>query len=422
MKKLTTFILLLTLLGVLSGCAKGKNTKVCPEIPVGVLVGAADSVDGNMQKLGYEMALQEFNANSTTVCPISLVYAEEGVGTNLNSSQNILLNLADQGVVALIGASSNEASMQAAAITRNLEIPLVIPRLTADELTKTENQWVFRMSASTEAEARTAVSLTQAQLGTGVKFAVLYESSPFGENAAVHAANAILEGNMDLVYYQKYPSASTGFTEQLEKIEEAEADVLYFIANLPSPARAMMASLQLTPREGLQVFTAGNGFTSSEFQSVSQGALSYEATKLLILSPWNDDLPWKPMAGFLTAYRQFSSERPGVLPVVPPVGFAEAYAALNFLANSINLTMTDASVAGMESLKEAADIALFREAVRQSLRSQFNRPETILGVISLDALGQNALQPLVLQYADGKLQTVYPLDLAKKEIIFQRSY
>ncbi len=141
MKKLTTFIILLLLLGVLSGCGKGKNTKVCPEIPVGVLVGSADSVDGNMQKLGYEMALQEFNANTAgTVCPISLVYAEEGIGTNLNSSQNILLNLADQGVVALIGASSNEASMQAAAITRNLEIPLVIPRLTADELTKTDNQ------------------------------------------------------------------------------------------------------------------------------------------------------------------------------------------------------------------------------------------------------------------------------------------
>jgi branched-chain amino acid transport system substrate-binding protein len=423
MKKTTAILLLLSLLLALSGCAKGKNTKVCPEIPVGVLVGAADSVDGNMQKLGYEMALQEFNANSeSTVCPIKLIYAEEGVGANLNSSQNILLSLADQGVVALIGANSNEASMQAAAITRNLEIPLVIPRLSADELTKTDNQWVFRMSASSEAEAKTAVSLVQAQLGNTAKFAVLYESSAFGENAAVHAANAILDSSMELAYYQKYPSASTGFSEQLAEIKAAEVDVLYFIANLPGPARAMMGSLQLTSIEGLQVITAGNGFTSSEFQDVSQGALSYETTKLLILSPWNDDLPWKPLAGFLTVYRQFSSERPGVLPAVPPVGFAEAYASLNFLANSINLTMTDASVAGMESLKDAAAIATFREAVRQSLRSQFNRPETILGVISLDALGQNALQPLVLQYSDGELQTVYPLEIAKKEIIFQHSY
>ncbi len=278
------------------------------------------------------------------------------------------------------------------------------------------------MSSSSEAQALTAVSLVQAQLGSAVRFAVLYESSAFGENAAVHAANAIMLGNMDLVYYEKYPSASVGFTDQLEAIKAAEADVLYFIANLPGPARAMIASLQLTTFEGLQVITAGNGFTSSEFQSVSQGALGYEATKLLILSPWNEDPPWKPMAGFLTAYRQFSSERPGVLPAVPPVGFAEAYASLNFLANSINLTMTDAAIAGMESLTEADDVSVFREAVRQSLRSQFNRPETILGVISLDALGQNALQPLVLQYADGKLQTVYPLDLAKKKILFQRSY
>ncbi len=423
MKKLATFILLLTLFGMLSGCTKDKDTKICPEIPVGALVGAADSVDANMQKLGYEMALQEFNANTTgTVCPISLVYAEEGIGTNLNSSQNILLGLADQGVVAMVGASSNEASVQAAAITRNLEIPLVIPGLTADELTKTDNQWVFRLSASSEAEAEMAVSLVQAQIGSGVKHAILYESTAFGENAAVHAANAILLGNMNLVYYEKYPATSVGFMDQLEAIKDAEADVLYFIANLPGPARAMMASLQLTPLEGLQVITAGNGFTSAEFQSVSQDVLGYEATKLLILAPWNDDLPWEPMAGFLSAYRQFSSERPGVLPTVPPVGFAEAYASLNFLANSINLTMTDASIAGMESLTEADDISVFREAVRQSLRSQFNRPETILGVISLDALGQNALQPLVLQYAEGKLQTVYPLDLAKKEILFQRSY
>ena len=198
--------------------------------------------------------------------------------------------------------------------------------------------------------------------------------------------------------------------------------MLYFIANLPGPARAMMASLQLSTLEGLQVITAGNGFTSRDFTNDNNSSFGFEATKLLILSPWNDDLPWKPMAGFLTAYQQFSSERPGILPEVPPVGFAEAYASLSFLANSINLTMSDAAIAGMDSLAEADDVSTFREAVRQSLRSQFNRPETILGTINLDALGQNALQPLVLQLSAGKFVTVYPEDLAKKEAIFQRSY
>ena len=423
MKKLTTFILLLTLLGVLAGCAKAKNTKSCPEIPVGALVGAADSADGTMQKLGYEMALQQFNAKaSTTVCPISLVYAEEGIGTNLNSSQSILLNLADQGVVALVGANSNEASMQAAAITRNLEIPLVIPGLTADELTKTDNQWVFRLSASSEAEAQTAINLVQAELGSGVRFAILYENTAFGENAAVHAANSILLGNMDLVYYEKYSTANVSFVDQLEAIKAAEADVLYFIANLPGPAHSMLATMQLSSLEGIQVITFGNGFTSAEFLSISNTSFGFEASKLLIVSPWNEDLPWKPMADFLTAYQQFSAEHPGALPEVPPVEFAEAYAALSFLANSINLTMTDASIASLTSLAEAADVSTFREAVRQSLRSQFNRPETILGTISLDALGQNALQPLVLQLSSGRFVTVYPEDLAKKEAVFQRSY
>ena len=420
MKKLTTFILLLTLLGVLSGCAKANNAKTCPEISVGALVGTADSADASMQKLGYEMALQQFNANTpATVCPISLVYAEEGIGTNLNSSQSILLNLADQGVVALVGANSNEASMQAAAITRNLEIPLVIPSLTADELTKTDNQWVFRLSASSEAEAQTAINLVQAELGSGVRFAILYENTAFGENAAVHAANAILLGNMDLAYYEKYSTASAGFSDQLETIKAAEVDVLYFIANLPGPARSMLATMQLSSLEGIQVITVGNGFTSTELQTISNTSYGYEASRLLIVSPWNEDLPWKPMADFLTAYQQFSAERPGELPEVPPVGFAEAYAALSFLANSINLTMTDASIAGLTSLAEAADVSTFREAVRQSLRSQFNRPETIMGTISLDALGQNALQPLVLQLSAGKFVTVYPEDLAKKDAIFQ---
>ena len=420
MKKLTTFILLLILLGMLSGCAKSQDNKKCPEIPVGVLVGAAESADASMQKLGYEMALQQFNANTpSTVCPINLVYAEEGIGTSLNSSQSILLGLADQGVVALVGANSNEASMQAAAITRNLEIPLVIPGLTADELTKTDNQWVFRLSASSEAEAQTAVNLVQAELDSGVRFAVLYENTAFGENAAVHAANAIMLGNMKLAYYEKYSTASVGFAEQLEAIIAAEADVLYFIANLPGPARSMLSTMQLSSLEGIQVITIGNGFTSAELQDISNTSYGYEASRLLVVSPWNDDLPWKPMVDFLSAYKQFSSERPGTLPEIPPVGFAEAYAALSFLANSINLTMTDASIAGMESLVEAAEVASFREAVRQSLRSQFNRPETILGTIRLDALGQNALQPLVLQLSSGKFVTVYPEELAKKDAIFQ---
>lgn len=415
------FCLFIVLLLLVSGCKPRAAGLNCPPLPVGILAASADTPEGQTQRLGYTFALQTLAADPSA-CPLTPIYAEE-LTDSLSSSQNALLNLSDQNVLAIIGATSNEASMQAAAITHNLEIPLLIPSLTADEINKTDNAWIFRMSTSNEAEAELGAELIRSQLNEKARVAILYENSAFGENAAVYAAEAMLAANLQLVYYEKYAVSSVSLAAQLKDIADTKAEVLYFISNNPGTAQALLDSLSAEKAAAaLQVITAGNGFTSSNFLK-DLGNRRTAAENLIILAAWNADLPFKLLPDYREAYTAFAAQHPEALAEQPSLRFSEAYASMVFLSQSVNLALNDPAVDWWsKALQQTTNIPLFRDTLRQALRSQSNRPESILGTINLDAAGQNQNKPIALQIISGNLVTVYPPEWAQGRMRFQRNW
>src|SRR5512142_2240556 len=96
----------LALVLLLSACkaAPASSTIPCPPLLVGVVVAESGTSGAQEQRDGYELALSEINqAGGVQNCPVKLVYESEGSPANPDDAQVAMLNLSDQGVLAVLG-------------------------------------------------------------------------------------------------------------------------------------------------------------------------------------------------------------------------------------------------------------------------------------------------------------------------------
>jgi len=154
--------LFLILLIISTGCSFGKSTQPdqCIPIRIGVIIADDNLESGYEQKKGYDMAITEINrAGGIQGCPVEIVYETLGDEASTESAQVAIMQLAEQNVLAIIGGTTNEVTMQAATIASYFKVPLIIPTSTNDEITKVGNQWIFRLRASNESDAKTAFEM-----------------------------------------------------------------------------------------------------------------------------------------------------------------------------------------------------------------------------------------------------------------------
>lgn len=406
--------ILLLLAILLAGCG-GKSTKQvpCPPIRIGIMIAPDGSTVGTEQKQGYEFALKQINkSGGVQGCPIQLVYENEGQTDDPEIAQVALLSLADEGVVAVIGATSNEATSRAAAITRSLQIPFIIPSVASNDFIQKENQWVFRISASNSVEADVAFNMLKSKMSSDAKIAILFEKTTFGESAAVTAAESAMERNLQIVMYQRFDPSATDFNQQIAQAVELEANAIYLIANQSDTAQALIKSANKSDGS-FHIIGAGNGFTAREFLFDDQGKVNKALGTALIVTPWAEDLPWEGITAYKEDFEKFSNRKSAAA-----VRNVEAYTALTVTAKAIDVTLADEQGGWLEKLASVENLPDFREALSQSLRNNSDSSEMIMGPISFDSAGQNNQQPVLIQCINDQLITVYPSDFAKRSPIF----
>jgi ABC-type branched-subunit amino acid transport system substrate-binding protein len=386
-------------------------------------MASEDTKIGSVQKQGYEVALQEINKNNEAGgCPIELVYKNEGDSGDAETSQVALLSLADEGVVAIVGASSNDATIKAAAISQNLKIPLIIPFVSGDDLTKKENQWVYRISASNRVEADTAFSLVKSQLGSKANIAILFEETAFGENAAVQSAESVMENNMQIVMYQRFDTASRDFDALFTQAVKDQADAIYLICNDTGVAQTLINSAVKQSADSLQIFGSGNGFTDVGFLYDSAGGLNKTLGNTMIVTPWAKDLPWKGIDTFTSNLDAYGKKINSGGPYIAVTRNVESYTALHFVTNAITATLADEKSDWRTKLTKSENLPGFREALSLAMRNKGILSESLLGTIAFDTFGQNNQQPVIIQSIDGQLNTVYPAQVAKKTPVFTQGW
>jgi branched-chain amino acid transport system substrate-binding protein len=398
----------------------GATISSCQPIPVGIVIGAEDVADAQDQQAGYELAASEINqAGGVQGCSIRLVYnRSEGQGTNPDAVQAAMLELADGGEVAVLGATNSAATKRIAAISQYIKMPVVITPDTPDDLMSNGSSWIFRINPASKSYAAASASLIKEKVSATANVAILYDKSEFGESAASIAGNAVINAGLSLVGYVGYDPAVTDFTGILSQVRNTVPNVLYVIASDAKQAQSILAGISSLKIKLSLVIGNGSGFTSHEFLYDASGKLNSSVAGLALAAPWSADLKDRSVTDFaqrLASYRKASSDN---APYPPTLATVQAYTALHLLADAMNATAKASPRDWKTILTNPDQLAAYRTELAQTLRG-FKAAEhnTLLGPVEFDADGQNQGQAVIVQALSGSLLTVYPTAVATHALV-----
>jgi len=371
---------------------------VTPFNAAGILVEETADVPNVGVTLVAEQTSGYQQAGTAADFDLVLKYATEG--SQEDDVQVAMRTLAEkEKVLVVLGATSNEASMRAAALANFFNVPLVIPNSTADNLLPSNNLWSFRLSAPGEAHAAflfgqimNKQALRQSQGDDSMlalKIAILYEQNTFGESAAVATAKAAMQQELEIGLYANFdpqnPDAAS-LQELVTGVWQQQADLVYLISSQASVARQLVQAMhnQYSAEFMPVVVGQAGGFSSLEFLQ------SPEAAGVYVLQQRLD---------------------PKNCPVdLHSITEAQAYAAL-YLVNYA-VTVTQAPVVEKPTLKlpggltEKDRLTSQREAVRDVLKAA-NLDLPCLGPVAFDNMGQNKnVQFELITFRDGEFQPV----------------
>ena len=390
----------------------------CPKIPIGVVIAAETVVGAQEQAEGYDQAVREVNkAGGVKNCPITVVYnRSEGAQTNLEAVQTAMLDLSNkEGVVAILGATSNGASKRVAALSGYINTPIIITTDTADDVFNSRNQWLFRLSLANSAYAEAAFSMAIDNLDTPPGVAIFYEHNEYGESAAVSSGTVAINLNLTISSYTGYNPGSDNYLEVLEKLKSdvgsSTNNILYIISSNSSQALAIVARVKEMKLPFTYIIGNGSGFSSRDFLYDANGAPNPDLDKVIVTLPWTMDLAWKGIPELnTTLLAQRKTDKPNLPPYPMVSRTAQAYVGLNLVVEVLKtLSETNLKDWALVMAKPTTFAATFRPLIAENLRNLKGSDHTgIMGPIEFDANGELKTKPLLAQFIEGQLVTIYP--------------
>ncbi len=215
------------------------------------------------------------------------------------------------------------------------------------------------------------------------RIAVLAEDALFPGAAAAGAAELAQQAGMRVVFHEDYPSGLEDFTNLIEQIEQADAQVLAMAA---SALDDFISVSQAMKSQAVSPAMFGTSGAVSEFQE----ALGPDAEYAYGLSAWEPGLDNPGNQAFVDAY-QATFDR------APSFHAAGAYGSCQLF---------------MEAARRAD--SLDSDALREALLAL--RTTTVFGPFEVDERGyQIANQGVFIQWQDGEKVVVWPDELATAE-------
>ncbi len=390
----------------LAGCSvlpfgQAAALQPCPGFIVGVLIGADADPIAQEQRDGYELALQQINAEGGPGgCPVTLAYEFETSGESQNQVERAMRALVEEHqAVAILGGTSGQASMFAASLANRFLVPMLVPSGGGAHVLPGENYWVFRLDPGDDAYSQAAFVKIKEDLGEGAGVDIVFENTTYGNDAAITAASALEQQKLRLVNYIPFDAGQLGYDRLIETVGNDAPDVLYLIFNRPAQAQELLAALDQSGL-ALPMVAAQGGFISRAFLT-DQGKPNPLAEGLVLLTPWIDQTSVDAGAQFsrdFSAYTQSAHKQK----LLPSAYSAQAYKSLLVLVAALK---NGNSNPGAPALK---DMAKFRESVRADLQGyRENKPPW--GSIAFATGGQNQPAAVYLvKVSGGELVTIYP--------------
>lgn len=237
MKKVAGLVLCLVLmLSLLAGCsAPFPSSQSQGDIQLGVFLPLTGPVgaQGEYQKKGIELAIEEINAAGGINGRLLKAVYEDTQGKKENVP-NIVRKLIEQDkAVALIGEVISSCSIAAGPVVKELKVPAIAPHSTNPKVTidptdtSKYNPYYFRVIFTDPVQGKTLAGYPYEKLGKR-RAAIIYNiSQDFNKGMAEAIEKSFKEIGGQVVAVETYRDGDQDFKSQLTKIMGANPDVLF---------------------------------------------------------------------------------------------------------------------------------------------------------------------------------------------------
>jgi branched-chain amino acid transport system substrate-binding protein len=372
------------------------TTLASPALAENIKVGVILPLTGKLAKFGeieqksFLMAVDEINATGVVKGnKISLIIEDTNGKPNVGRSAIEKLVLKDK-VVVVGGGWSSSVTWAAANVAQQRKVPFLVNTASADKITQQGWEYIFRINSPVSEHPRALASfLTKvARVKTA---AILHENSLSGQFGIKKFVELCEKLSIEVVINEGYETGSADFEPLLLMAKDKDPDLVYMNSR-PTDASLLMQQakiLNLNPK--LYVGNAA-GFALPEFQRNAGEAAEYVYSPTL----WTPSVPYR---GAKDYYDKFAAKYNS------PTDYhgAQAYAAMYVIA---------------DALKRAK--SLTHKGVRDALAE--TEMMTVFGPVKFVSYGkkkqQNSLPTYLVQWINGKLEIVWPKEVATARYIY----
>ncbi|MBW1893126.1 MAG: ABC transporter substrate-binding protein [Deltaproteobacteria bacterium] len=346
---------------------------------------------GEIENKSFLMALDEINAAGGVNGKKIELIIEDTTGKPDVGRSAIEKLIAQDKVVMVGGGYSSSVTWATVAVAQQNKVPFLVNTGSADKITEQGWEYIFRLNPPVSEYPGAFADFLQ-EVGKDIKtVAILHENSLFGQKGSKKFVKRCEALGLKVLMKEGYEAGAIDFKPLLVKVKADKPDLVYMISYIMDASMLMRQSkeLNLTPT----LFVGGAaGFTLPEFQKNAGSATEYVYSATL----WTPSVPYP---GAKEYYDKFFAK------YNEPTEYhgAEAYAALYVIA---------------DALKRAKNLT--RQDVRDALaKTDMMTAFGPVKFISYDKkTQQNKLPTFLVQWLDGKLETVWPKNVSTKKYVY----
>lgn len=366
-------------------------------VNVGVIVplSGANAQFGINSRNGIQLVADEINANggiaSMGGAKINLVIAD--ATSNPTQAATVAQRMMSQdNVVAVLGAFASSLTLGISEVTERRGVPLLTMSF-SDEITARGFENVFQVvSVGSQIGAATfnyTRALAEEAGETLERIAIMYEDTAYGTSQSAGLRKSAADAGIEIVMDEAYPLGITDVSPLINQLRRSDAQVVFPVSYLNDSLLIVRAMRQ----QGVTIPTVGGaaGYIIPDFRD----GLGELADNVLSISPAAYDQS--------PEYTERFRERFGYFMVHEA---QEHAACMGCLYSALE-------AAG------SADRAAIREQLQTGVFDQGWATVMTGGKIEFNEMGRNIhASPLMVQWREGELVTVYPKEFAKGDVIW----
>lgn len=390
MKKIGGILCMLLTLAVPSPGLVGPA--LAEAIKVGVILPLSGKLAefGEIEKKSFLMAEHEIN---TTGFPngdtLELIFRDTGGRPDVGKVVAEELITAEK-VAVLAGGISSSVVWEAASVAQQRKVPFLVNTASADKITEQNWRYVFRLNPPVSEHPETLASFLKNV--TRVRtVAILYENTLSGVFGLKRFLKQCEQSALDVVLKAAYESDLNDPDSLFLKLRVADPDLVYMVFQPADAATLMQRAKALEVRPGLFLGNSAT-FTSQRFRDYAGDAANHAFSSTI----WAASVPYPGAKKF---YDKFVNDHQSP----PDYHGAQAYAAMYVIADALKRTNALTSKGMRDALAETDTMTIFGPVKFVSYEKKTQ---------------QNKLPTYLVQWIDGKLETVWPQAVASARYVY----